>query len=356
MRRQLSLLTLLGIFSVTIALFPTPLTAAGDPEPFSIEIHSFMPGTTTYVMGVALADQINRHSKWLKATNVAGKGFTVSGKMLAVEPKTRKYTVHAHGTQAFYDFSHGVLPGPLTGVKYDGVRGIALGIGLVGNGIVALNPNIKTLGDLAGKRVAGHVAKDVNIDHEALLKAYGADVQMERLGYNEGKDALRDGKVDAALMGAFWLGGNKWSPNPAFDELIKSRQVQWLTWESARFYEGQKLLKKAPEQVGSFPAPTTIPSGTLTPNQKEWTVLPAYLLWLVDKEMPDHVVYEICRVLCENAPAFREYHASARYIDRNTLSKGMRREWAHPGAIKYYDEQGLKIGPVPGVEWAGYPK
>jgi TRAP transporter TAXI family solute receptor len=345
---------LLGMFYLLLSL--TLLPSAESREPFQIEIHSFMPGTTTYVMGVALADQINKHSTWLKATNVAGKGFLVSGKMLVVDPKTRKNTLHSWSTYTFYDFANGLLTGPLTGTKYDGARAVALGIGVTGNGFVTLNPNIKTLRDLAGKRVAGHVSKDVNLDFEAMLKAYGANIGLERLGYDEGKNALRDGKVDAALMPALWLGGTKWVPNPAFDELIKGGNVKWITWDVGKFYEGQKNLGKIPERLQQIPAPTTIPAGALTSDQGAWTVLPACLLWIADKEMPDDVVYEICRIYYEYAPAFHEYHMSARYISKETISKAMKREWAHPGAIKFYDKHGLKIEPVPGIEWASYPK
>jgi hypothetical protein len=69
------LLALLGMFFLLLNLTLLPPVESQASETHRIEIHSFMPGTTTYVMGVVLADQINKHSTWRKETNVATKGF-----------------------------------------------------------------------------------------------------------------------------------------------------------------------------------------------------------------------------------------------------------------------------------------
>ena len=120
------------MFCLLLNLTLLPPVESQARETHQIAIHSFMPGTTTYVMGVALAHQIIKHSTCLKATNVAAKGFLVSGKMLVVDPKTTKDTLHCWSTYTFYDFANGLLTGALTGVKHDGARAVALGVGVTG--------------------------------------------------------------------------------------------------------------------------------------------------------------------------------------------------------------------------------
>ena len=60
-----------------VALFTlimcTPVEG-GEQKPFELTISTIPAGFSSYIMGMALAEQINKNSKWLKAIATEGRG------------------------------------------------------------------------------------------------------------------------------------------------------------------------------------------------------------------------------------------------------------------------------------------
>ena len=315
-------------------------------EPYAVEIHSWAPGSTTYVMGVALADMINRSSTWLKATSVASKGTTVNTKTLFSEPERRKNTLIWANLSDHFLANAGRLPG-MPNQKYETLRVVTL-VGAIGNGLVTLDPNIKNIRDFAGKRFAVGPKGAWGLDEKvkALFRAAGveASIKFENMDYDTAKDALRDGLVDGAIAAVIYIGGGKWVGNPAMEELITTKQVHFVKWNQEDGEKAAQLLDVPPEVFPTY----VIPAGTITPTQEPWSVNNSYMLWSADLEMPEDVVYEITRIVYENVDEFGKYHISGKAISKATMSSSESDDpgRVHPGALKFYKEKGLKLGPI----------
>ncbi|MDP2643539.1 MAG: TAXI family TRAP transporter solute-binding subunit [Desulfobacterales bacterium] len=317
-------------------------------EPFRIEIYSFMPGSGTYVMGVALADLINKHSKWLKATAVASRGATINTGVLAKEPAKRKNTLVWANFSDHFLASTGRLQG-MAGIKYNTLRVVTL-VGLIGNGAITLDPDIKNIRDFSGKRYAlgPKAVWGMNTKFRALFQAAGIDGKMkyENMDFDKSKDALRDGLVDGMHGGSFYIGNGKWVGNPSLQELLMTKDVNFVQWNQSDAENAAKLLNVPAELV--FPQ-YIVPAGKLGPKQRvPWTVNSSYMLWSADVEMPDDVVYEICRVVYENYQEFGRFHITGKAISRETMSKSESSDpkYVHPGALKLYREKELALGPI----------
>lgn len=89
--------------------------------------------------------------------------------------------------------------------------------------------------------------------------------------------------------------------------------------------------------------------GKFGPKQKEpWSVNASTMLWSADVEMPNEVTYEICRIIYEHYKEFGKYHITGKAISPETMSKSESSDpkFVHPGALKFYKEKGLKLGPI----------
>jgi hypothetical protein len=81
-------------FQIFIAL--PALYAASEKEPpkrLQLSILSFAFGSAAYVLCQGLADLINKHSTWLKASSIETKGTATNALTLALRPETRKTTL-----------------------------------------------------------------------------------------------------------------------------------------------------------------------------------------------------------------------------------------------------------------------
>jgi len=62
----------------------------------------------------------------------------------------------------------------------------------------------------------------------------------------------------------------------------------------------------------------------------------------VHKDVPDEVVYEMTKILYENIDELAKAHQVAKQIDMHKAFEGLMIP-LHPGAIKYYEEQGITV-------------
>lgn len=148
--------------------------AAEVKKPYNIEIYTFKVGTFTYAMGVALADFINNQSAWLRARAIEATGASVTARIVATEKENRKRIM---GFMSRWESETGYPPFK---EPYDGIRNMAV-IGFVTNGFVTLDPNIKTVKDFSGKRVAlgtSPSAARVDAPKLAVLKAGATNVRF----------------------------------------------------------------------------------------------------------------------------------------------------------------------------------
>ena len=89
-----------------------------------------------------------------------------------------------------------------------------------------------------------------------------------------------------------------------------------------------------------------IPKGVYAgkePKQDEYTVT----IWnamLVSKDQPDDFVYAVVKTTMENTEILKKTHPSAKFVTPENAAK-ITAIPLHPGAIKYYEEKGIKFPP-----------
>lgn len=337
-------------YTAFIAAFLMAFSIAGSTpaaekqhEPFELTISTLPAGFATYTIGVALADQINKHSKWLKAVHIEGRGPAEHMKYLVRNPDKRKGYLFFNTTWDWWEAKQGIGPYKQFPFDYSQFRFIFL-TGVAADGLCTTNPRIKTLKDLAGKRVIfdSGPGKGRQIVYQGILRAAGVPVDSIRYQYAAGKaaaDTLKDGLVDVIYSGSVLKRlPSTWVDSPFQKELVATKDTYFIPFDRPSV---EKFKEKSGHPVGL----AEVPPGMLGPLQKEPVgVLVKPLGFAAHLDMPDDVVTEILRVVYENADKLKEYTPMADIITKETLaSLGVSEGAYHPAAVRFFASKGIKI-------------
>ena len=313
--------------------------AASEPET-RINILSNPFGASGYVLSFALADMINKNSTWLRATCLETKSSTVNVKTVADKPEQRKNTLIFSSAYTNLKASRGDPPfkEPYTSIRWVGKTIV------VGAAFISSSPKIRTPQDMIGKRVAlGARGATTDLGPGAVLDAWGIKdkVKLSNLPWGPGKTAFLDGTVDVHILSAIDIGGGKFNPPPAGAEIMASpKPVYFIDVD-------EEVCRKAREKTGYPIYPFPVPAGALGPKQPDPIVMQSQVIaWYADLALDEKVVYEISRIMWENAEQFAEKHVTGQGITKENLHMvpGLTEKDMHPGALKFAKEKGLKIG------------
>ncbi len=193
---------------------------------------------------------------------------------------------------------------------------------------------INKLSDLKGKRVStGAPGSGVEVMALRVLEAVGIDpkkdIKQERLGASESVNAIKDRKIDAF----FWVGG---VPTAALTDLAATPGIKMKLIDHAEAIDAMNK-KYGPLYAKGIIAPKSY-AGMDKPveNIDVWNVLVA-----TDK-MSDKMAYDIAKTLMEKKPELVAVHKEAENIDLKYQKVGSPIPF-HPGAKKYFEEQGVKF-------------
>jgi len=319
-------------------------TPASAQEPFEISISTLPAGFASYIMGVALAEQISKNSKWLKATAMEGRGPAEHMKLLVTKPEKRTNYLFFNTTWDIWEAKQEI--GPYKGFRfnYDEFKFVSL-LGIAGNGLCSVDPTIRSLKDLEGKRVIfdSGKGKGRQLTYEGVLKEAGVDAKKIKFQYATGKaaaDALRDGLVDAAYTGHVLKSlPNIYVNSPFQAELVATKDTYFLSFDP-------KYAKAYKQKSGHPLTVVRVPPKMLGPMQTEpCGLLIKPLGFAAHVSMPGQVVTEILRVIYENAERFKEYTPAGAVLTKETMaSLSVPEEAYHPAALKFFKEKGIKIG------------
>ena len=166
-----------------------------------------------------------------------------------------------------------------------------------------------------------------------MLEAVGIDpkkdIKQERLGAAESVNAIKDRKIDAF----FWVGG---VPTAAVTDLAATPGIKIRLLDHAEAIEAMNK-KYGPLYVKGIIAPTSY-QGMDKPveNIDVWNILVA------SDKMSDKMAYDIVKTLMEKKPELVAVHKEAKNIDLKYQKIGSPLPY-HPGAKKYFEEQGVKF-------------
>jgi uncharacterized protein len=193
---------------------------------------------------------------------------------------------------------------------------------------------IKSLSDLKGKRVStGSPGSGTEVMALRVLESYGInpekDIKRERLGVAESVGAIKDRKVDA--FG--WTGG---LPTAAVMDLAATPGVK------IRVLNCAEHLDQLTQKYGPIYFKHIIPKSTYSQMDSDIPVAYVANLIICREKMDAGLVYNILKALLEHQPELVAVHKEATNFTLATAAVGSPIPF-HPGAIKFYQEKGIKV-------------
>ena len=192
---------------------------------------------------------------------------------------------------------------------------------------------INKLADLKGKRVStGSPGSGTEVMSLRVLEAVGIDrndIQQQRLGVAESVNAIKDKKIDAFT----WVGG---LPTAAITDLAATPGTKIKLIDHADVADAMN------KKYGPLYVKSTIP-GNVYPGQTQASGnVDVWNLLVATDKMSDQMAYTIVKTLMEKKPDLVAVHAEAKNIELKNQAITVPMPF-HPGAKKYFEEQGVKI-------------
>lgn len=316
---------------IFISLIYAASSAAGERSTVDIKLYGSKFGTGSYRVAFAFADIINKSDTWLRATAIETTGGADGMKTVAADKNLRKTAIFTFASPLYHDAALG------TGAFKAPMECEILACWNQSTvAWITLNPKIKTIYDLAGKRVSVGRKGQIGKTYEKVLKAHVTPRLVEFLGQMPGKTALIDGRIDAAWEVFGDITMRPYAPFPAVQELLAHKGFRILGVDKKKllgvqdegYLMGYKELPKDLMRPGVPPEPVGVPSD--------------FVLFGAFPELDDQIAYELVRLLYENAKKFAEYSADLRCVRREVLADiPMPPLKLVPAAEEFYKEKGL---------------
>jgi len=197
--------------------------------------------------------------------------------------------------------------------------------------LVTMNPDIKTVADLRGKKVSiGAAGSGVYFNAIDILGAAGlkeTDIVPQYQSFADSADALKDGKIDAAFIVAG-------APTPAIQELCTSKQAYLIPIDGDI---ATKLMETSP-----FYTTYKIPANTYKGQTADVTTVTVKATLIVSASASEDDVYNITKAIFDNATEITAAHAKGAELSLENATAGITVPF-HSGAAKYFAEKGIKV-------------
>ncbi len=197
--------------------------------------------------------------------------------------------------------------------------------------IAAEGSGIQSWADLEGKRFnIGNPGSGQRGTTEELIEGHGWTADnfglATELTSTEQSTALCDGNIDA-------YGYTVGVPNAGVSVATDGCSAYIVDMSDNEV--AQKLVAE-----NDYYAFTTIPAGTYSTTDKDVTTFGVMATFVSHANVSDDVVYEVTRAVFENLDDFRSLHPAFANLDPANMIKNALSAPLHPGAKRYYDEQG----------------
>ena len=194
---------------------------------------------------------------------------------------------------------------------------------------------IKTFTDMKAANISPGKAKWTGTAFtESVLKSYGFgfdDIKknggtVHHVSYTESVALMKDGHIDV-FMAATSM------PQASFLELEHSPGIRFVGMPKAKLDE---IIKANPGYISGM-----MPKGVYESLDMDLHTLGIVTNMVVHKDLPDDLVYNMCKVFWANHAAFVEVKSVWKSVTLENALNGAAIP-IHPGAKKCYDELGVK--------------
>ncbi|MBE5893326.1 MAG: TAXI family TRAP transporter solute-binding subunit [Lachnospiraceae bacterium] len=197
--------------------------------------------------------------------------------------------------------------------------------------LITMDPEIKTVADLAGKSVSiGAPGSGVYFNAIDVLTAAGLtedDIQAQYQSFADSTDALKDGKIDAAFIVAG-------APTPAITELCTTNDAYLVPIDGEI---AETLMASCP-----FYTTYNIPAGTYEGQTEDVTTVTVKATLIVDEKVSEEDVYKLTAAIFDNIDAITAENAKGAELSIENATSGMTAPF-HAGAAKYFAEKGVNV-------------
>lgn len=209
---------------------------------------------------------------------------------------------------------------------YEGIRSLWPVPGLVMHWVVSEKSGVKSLRDLAGKKfIPGGAGSAGARFTKQVLGVVGVldKVKLQTVDLNEGVQAVKNRRA---------VGFSTASSPPAalVTEISATMPIRILSLPDADY---AKVSKKFARYV--------IPAGLYKGVGYPVKTISLLVGMYTNASLPDEVAYKITKAFWENRPVWEKAHPAMKLLKMEGVNSLVAK--LHPGALKYYQEIGLKV-------------
>ena len=197
--------------------------------------------------------------------------------------------------------------------------------------IVTCDENIKSVADLKGKNVSiGAAGSGVYFNAIDILEAYGItenDISPTYQNFSDSTEALKDGKIDAAFIVAG-------APTNAVTDLSTTKQAYLVALDAEHTAELAKVSPYYNEAI--------IKGGTYAGIDEDVATLSVDSVILAADTCSEDDIYALTASIFDNLEELKSSNAK---FEEFSVEKGASITAVpyHPGAAKYFKEQGFEV-------------
>ncbi len=197
--------------------------------------------------------------------------------------------------------------------------------------LITMNDKITSVADLEGKRVSiGAPGSGVYFNAVDVLAGAGLtedDIYPQYQSFDDSKEALKDGQIDAAFIVAG-------APTSAITELATTNGVKLIPIEGEL---RDKIIEACP-----FYTPLDIPAGTYPGQDEDIQTITIKATLVVDKDLSEEEVYALTAAIFDHTDEIALENAKGAELSLENATAGMAVPF-HAGAAKYYAEHGITV-------------
>lgn len=196
--------------------------------------------------------------------------------------------------------------------------------------VASTKSGIKKMSDFKGKKVSvGARGSGNELNCRQIFNLFGLTYKNIRpifLPYGETAEQFKDRQIDGFI---FTIG----TPNPAIQDITTAQEVKFVNIEGNA---ADEIIKQFPYMVKD-----AIPANTYKGQTQPINTLSVQAILIVNDTMSDDMAYALTKALFENIPDIAKAHNKGAEISLAHAKDGITIPF-HPGALKYFNEKGIK--------------
>lgn len=197
--------------------------------------------------------------------------------------------------------------------------------------LFTMDEEINSVSDLKGKSVSiGAAGSGVYFNALDVLNAAGLtidDISPQYQSFEDSKEALKDGKIDAAFIVAG-------APTTAITELATTNSVKLINIDGET---RTKIMESCP-----YYAKYTIPAGTYPKQDEDIETIAVGAMLVVDADLSEEEVYKITAAIFEHAEEIAQENSKGKELSLFNATSVNTVPY-HKGAARYYEEHGITV-------------